>query len=86
MTSVRSGHAAKVLRGGRVLLAGGFDDEAPVRTAELYDPATGRFERTGSLTAPAAAPRPHSFDGRVLIAGGYDQSITPTARSFLYRP
>ena len=52
MTGVRSGHTATLLKSGLVLIAGGFDDEAPVRTAELYDPATGRFERTGSLTEP----------------------------------
>ncbi len=45
---------AAVLRDGRVLIAGGID--APprsgrTRAAEIFDPATGRFESTGQLTA-----------------------------------
>jgi hypothetical protein len=65
-----------LLQNGKVLVVGG-DSGANmyVRTyhpsAELYDPATGKFTPTGSL------PRPASYDtatlladGRVLLAGG----------------
>ena len=44
-----------------------------MRTAELYDPATGLFARTGSLTAPrGGATATLLRDGRVLVAGGDD--------------
>ena len=45
MTGLRVGHTATLLRDGRVLIVGGWDDERQLRTAELYDPATGRFAR-----------------------------------------
>jgi hypothetical protein len=53
-----------------VLLAGGFSTAA-LQSAEIFDPATGSFSPTGSMTVPrggaVAAPLP---DGRVLVAGG----------------
>jgi hypothetical protein len=86
MTSVRSGHTATLLKNRLVLLAGGFDNEAPLRSAELYDPATGRFERTGSLTASrGGATATLLRDGRVLVAGGYDGERS-IASADLYYP
>jgi hypothetical protein len=84
MKVARAGAAAAPLADGRVLVAGGGGDvtqldASPARpdivalakSAEIFDPATGTFSLTGSMTIPrsnaAAAPLP---DGRVLIAGG----------------
>jgi hypothetical protein len=68
-----------LLRDGRVLITGGLSlprgstKNVTLATAEVYDPATGEFTLTGSLSKPrythAAALLP---DGRVLIAGGSD--------------
>jgi hypothetical protein len=75
----RSGAVAAPLPDGRVLVAGGVDPTVQtgsnvLQSAEIFDPATGTFSPTGSMTVPrvgaAAAPLP---DGRVLIAGGDDQ-------------
>jgi hypothetical protein len=81
MADARAGHTATLLNDGRdgrdsrVLVVGGIDASDGfdnLATAELYDPATGKFTRTGSL----AQGRAHHTatllnDGRVLIAGGY---------------
>jgi len=66
---------ATPLNNGKVLIAGGSNDEvAPagrVAAAELYDPATGTFTATSDMHSPrdshAAVLLP---DGKVLIAGG----------------
>jgi hypothetical protein len=75
------GAVAVPLPGGRVLVAGGEFDGSPDSTAsrssaEVFDPSTNSFSSAGigSMSIPrtdaAAAPLP---DGRVLVAGGYDE-------------
>ena len=76
MTRVRHKHAAAALPDGRVLVTGGSDHRdwrGRCASAEVYDPATGRF-------TPAADLRTERFkhgnavvslaDGTVLVAGG----------------
>jgi hypothetical protein len=65
-------HTATLLPDGRVLIAGGMQKNGVFEdSAELYDPASGRFEMLPRLTSRRVG---HSAtllpDGKVLIAGG----------------
>ncbi len=132
LTIRRHKHAAALLRDGRVLVLGGSDEQDwgnRYRSAELFDPRTGRFSRTGTLSQPrfklpdALAVTPSGAvlaaggaqvvdrfrsgrfvpvarldaaryystatllkDGALLVVGGYDRAIRPTAQSFSIGP
>jgi hypothetical protein len=73
----RADSAAALLRDGRVLIVGGSNRSTPeycLSSAELYDPATGTFTPTGSITMPGCGywfEAPVLADGTVLITGGF---------------
>lgn len=75
MATSRMSPTVTLLPDGKVLVAGGSDASASLRTCELYDPATG----TWSLTNPMGTARTgHTAtllqNGKVLVAGGMDDS------------
>jgi WD40 repeat protein len=76
MAEGRQFATATLLADGDVLAAGGFaecDDDfcSDLRTAELYDPATGRWDSTGSFPGPRQQGTATLLsDGDVLLAGG----------------
>jgi hypothetical protein len=88
----RSYHSATLLGDGRVLIAGGtprsWDFNGPfIAPAELYDPRTGTFSATGSLsTARNEHTATRLADGRVLIVGGNDAEAHSVATAEIYDP
>lgn len=85
----RAGHTATVLGTGLVLIAGGSDDETKKGvSAELYNPATGRFTATASPMAVSRAYHSATLlrDGRVLLQGGVDLAETSTVNTELFNP
>lgn len=75
-TLADGGYTASRLHDGRVLVAGGYrvgsNDTVVASGAELYDPSSGRWRRTGSLTAGRAYHTATVLpNGSVLVAGGY---------------
>ena len=86
-------YTATVLDDGRVLVIGGFDAgdrTVALRTTELWDPETGRFEPGPELEESRGG---HSAtllpDGRVLVIGGAGQlqlALSPRTLAEIWEP
>jgi hypothetical protein len=90
MTTGRYYHTATSLPDGTVLIAGGggnpYSNPAATTGAEIYDPATGAFCRTGDMTNEHIEHKATLLlDGRVLLTGGHTSKNTP-ASAELYIP
>jgi hypothetical protein len=93
MTVGRELHTATLLRDGRVLIAGGCSTNecgGYLASAEVYDPRTGKFTATASMTMPRAGATATLLpDGDVLVAGGHKCGGIPCpalASAELYHP
>jgi Kelch motif len=77
MAEARAAHTATALKDGRVLIIGGSSGHYPsqnvYRSAELFDPVTGKFSSAGQMTV---GRHKHAAillrSGKVLIVGGSD--------------
>jgi Kelch motif len=87
MIEPRSGQSATLLTDGKVLIAGGMRrNQDFYKSAELYDPATGKFQTTGEMSVGRVGQIAVLLrSGKVLIAGGWvGQGGTDSAE--LYDP
>jgi hypothetical protein len=86
----RARSTATLLSSGQVLVAGGinFNGTIDTNSAELYDPPTGSFSLTGSMTAARGyATATLLLDGRVLVSGGFSIAGTNAlASAEIYTP
>jgi hypothetical protein len=90
-TAAREDYDVSGIQDGRILIAGGYGKivrtAVDLSSAELFNPSTGAFSVTGSMTAPrsqhAAVLLP---DGRVLAAGGLGNSAGYQSSADLFTP
>src|ERR1700678_3746176 len=73
MLEPRSGQSATLLPDGKVLIAGGMRrNQDFYKSAELYDPATGKFQATGEMSIGRVGHIAVLLkSGKVLVAGGW---------------
>jgi len=95
----RNTHSATLLPNGKVLVVGGHggvvlpgsgvvgSSGTALVSAELYDPASGKWTATGSLHAGRYGHTATLLsNGKVLVAGGYDTNDTAQSSAELYDP
>jgi len=91
-TTVRTGATATLLPSGRVLVVGGEGTyvqgfQAVLNSAELYDPATGRWFATGAMMSARIGHTASLLqDGTVLVAGGLDASGNALTTGEIFDP
>ncbi|MFL6245050.1 MAG: kelch repeat-containing protein, partial [Thermoanaerobaculia bacterium] len=74
LLTLRQGNTATLMGNGKVLIAGGYHNTW-LTSAELYDPASGRFTATGSMFSTRVdATATLLPNGKVLVAGGQNGS------------
>jgi N-acetylneuraminic acid mutarotase len=87
LSQARQGHAATLLKDGRVLITGGSASNVYPTSAELYDPATNSWTVTGSMQQPRNGHTATLLgDGRVLVTGGFNPNDGYLASAELYDP
>jgi len=88
MSTARYSYTQTLLPNGKVLMAGGYSRSCgtppcDLSSAELYDPSTGTWSPTGSMTtAHSSHTATLLANGLVLVAGGFDAG----ASAELYNP
>jgi hypothetical protein len=90
LNTARYGHTAALLANGQVLVTGGLGvngSYAPLASAELYNPATGKWAVTGSMSAGRMSFTATLLqNGEVLVAGGSGYTANCYATAELYNP
>jgi serine/threonine protein kinase len=89
MSQARSYASVTVLDGGKVLVAGGAFDNAPLALAELYDPVLASWSSLPKMSVPRLHHTATLLaDGRVLVVGGGTsrKSRASTASAEIYDP
>lgn len=83
MGAARAFHTASLLQNGKVLVAGGANDNGELNTSELFDPATKTFTASGNMNSPRHSHAATVLaDGRVLVTGGFNVNPVNSAEIF----
>jgi VCBS repeat-containing protein len=71
LNAARTAHTATLLPSGKVLVVGGYGPSGLLKSAEMYDPATGAWTATGNLQAARTGHTAVLLpNGKVLVTGG----------------
>ena len=80
-------HLITLLPNKRILVAGGQNNTGVLASAELYDPASGKWTATGSMKTARYGAYVVDWlsNGQILVAGGQNNSGAVTSKE-LYDP
>ncbi|MDR1726466.1 MAG: hypothetical protein LBT74_00810 [Acidobacteriota bacterium] len=82
LATAREGAIAARLTNGKVLVAGGSDNNY-LRSAELYSPSTGLFDETGDMQSTRGGATGLTLSGgAVLLIGGYNGNYVQTMEQY----
>jgi hypothetical protein len=78
MSTARVYHTATLLPSGKVLVAGGYNGNNYLSSAQLYDPGSNAWSQAGSMNfARDAHTATLLNNGKVLVAGGANATTVP---------
>jgi hypothetical protein len=91
LATARTGHTATLLTNGNVLVVGGYDGSVYLKSAEVFDTATGLWIAAGRPGTLSTGRTSHTATllpgGKVLVAGGYNPGFgKELASAELYDP
>src|ERR1022692_3169244 len=90
LNTARYGHTATLLSSGEVLAAGGLGVKNvydPLASAEIYNPVTGKWTVTGSMSVGRMAFTATLLpNGNVLVVGGSTYAASCFATAEIYNP
>ena len=91
MVDSRSDFSAAALDETRVLVTGGYvllgDGKSPLRTAEIFDSATGTWTDTGFMRTPRYGHQMVALgSGLLVVIGGFSDDLTPLKSAEIYDP
>jgi hypothetical protein len=88
MATARAFMASTILPNGRVLVIGGFNGGASLRTAEIYNPTTRTWAATGQMATARSYHTATSLliTGAVFVSGGLTTLSADTQTAELYNP
>src|SRR5277367_3321861 len=88
MITPRQNHTATLLSNGMVLITGGMNArKQTIASAELFNPATGRFSPTGNMNVARVFHTATLLaNGQVLIAAGQGVTGAALTSAELYNP
>jgi N-acetylneuraminic acid mutarotase len=88
MHVARYAHVAAPLPDGRVLVAGGADENGvATASSEIYEPATGLWTMTEDLAGPRWYAKATALpNGQVLVTGGIDENHQDLATAEVFDP
>ncbi len=71
MSVARNGCAAVCIE-GNMYVAGGFDDDFCLKSAELYDTSAGHWRALPNMSVARDGCAAVCIDGNVYVVGGFD--------------